>query len=244
MIGTKKRYWPERLPRGAGGWSMWGIGLLLIGVYVVQSGVTAQASLALFNAFGLSAGGIEHGRLWQLITYSVIHGSWVHVLINALMLGMLGRKLSWMIGAGQTLMIGLAGILVGGLLHLGVMAALDSSVILVGASGALFAFLFALLGLSPGSKMWPLPLSGKSLRVGLLVVLIVMILVDPLHRLPGFQQFGDWLVQQSGSGAFSGSSLCHLGGAVVGMIVSRRILRPRISLDEIKKNRIRGEQMR
>src|SRR4051794_4544129 len=52
-----------------------------------------------FEIFGLYREGIFLGRLWQPLTYALLHGNWLHVVVNSLCLLMLGAKLEHALGA-------------------------------------------------------------------------------------------------------------------------------------------------
>jgi membrane associated rhomboid family serine protease len=105
----------------------------------------------LYGKLGLSRHGLVDGCFWQPFSYALIHGNWVHFMINAFGLLAIGPRIE-RIGGGRLLLILLSmGWLAGGLLHL-LLNGGGAMVPLVGISGGVVALLLWLTGVSPGSR--------------------------------------------------------------------------------------------
>ena len=51
----------------------------------------------------LSAEGLAHGFVWQLVTYQFMHAGWLHLLLNCWAIYMFGRELEDVLGARKFL---------------------------------------------------------------------------------------------------------------------------------------------
>ena len=182
-----------------------------------------------YENFGLSWDGISHGKVWQLLSYALLHGDWFHLLINLLILWFAGGRVVQMLGQRKSLEIIVVGVLVGGLLHL------LSSLLpvtgygesyLVGISGACFALLLALTTLSPHTRMGFIPVSGKNLGLGIVIGETLLWLMHPSLSLPILSSLGEQMVAWGGAALFEISHACHLGGALAGWCLARRVLAP------------------
>lgn len=216
----------------------WGICLLLTGVRL-WSMVQAEQDLAFYTLWGLSREGIRSFALWQWISYALIHGSWLHWGMNSLLLLALGSRIETMLGRQLLLRFLLAGILVGGLLHL-----FASAKVLVGISGGVFALLLGLTTLSPESRfLVPFRVSGKNLGRGVMAASLILALLDPELGLPGLSAVGGKWVGLGFESWFRVSHACHFGGAFAGWLVASHLLRPRVSLERLRRERARREGM-
>lgn len=216
----------------------WGICLLLA---AVQLWVIAQAeqNADFYPRWGLSREGIRLMHLWQWISHAVVHGSWLHWGMNSLLLLALGSRMETMLGRTLLLRFLLAGIPAGGLLHL-----FASAKVLVGISGGVFALLLGLTTLSPESRFWvPFRVSGKNLGRGVMVASLMLALLDPELGLPGLSAVGDKWVGLGFESWFRVSHACHFGGALAGWLVASHLLRPRVSLERLRRERARREWM-
>lgn len=212
------------------------VGVILVIQMVVTLGGGPDAWVPLFLNFGLSRDGFLSGKIWQMVSYGFLHGGWGHVGLNAVFLLVIGSRIEH-IGGRVTMLVALfAGILGGGLGHL-----LLGSGLLVGISGACFALLLLLTTLSPESRMFPLPVSGRNLGIGVLLTALLLTLVNPTFKLPGFSGIGEILIEQGLDSLFQISHACHLGGGLAGWLYGRWILRPRVTLDRLRRERARRE---
>lgn len=204
---------------------------------------------AYYLVLGLSWGGFSQGQLWQLVTYALLHGDWFHLLINVLMLWLVGGRVIHILGTGKCFQIIVFGVLGGGLFHLltGILMLrtgyMESQ--LVGISGACLALLLTLTTLSPDSRMWPVPVSGKNLGLGIIFAELILWLIQPGLGLPFFSQLGERAIALGGEGVaamFRISHACHVGGALAGWWVARRLLAPTPSLEALQQMREEREK--
>lgn len=217
------REWPAvARPPGPATW------LLVIAVLAVQAGVSVgggpEKLVTLYDRLGLSRGGVARGELWQLVTYAMLHGNWVHAGANVMGLWLVAGRIEWMMGWRWMLSVVVSGVLAGGLLHLVV----GGEMHLVGISGAVFAGILWICTVSPESRLWPVPLSAKNFGRGIIGASIVML---ALGIWGGIGLAGDFPV----------SNACHVGGALAGWLSARWILRPRKTLGQLQKERRRRE---
>ena len=90
--------------------------LTMILIQVWLSGVAAE-SRVYYDAFGVSWDGIAHFKIWQLVSYGLLHAHWLHLGISLLMLWVLGAKVIQLLGRERFGVILVAGVLAGGILH-------------------------------------------------------------------------------------------------------------------------------
>ena len=124
---------------------------LLIAACIVMFVITCiiQGASALSGVTGVTAiqlganylPNIEAGEIWRLITHMFLHGSIIHLLVNMYSLFVLGTQLETFIGKIKFLAVYLLSGMVGGLLS----CALGGGVPSVGASGAIFGIMGAML---------------------------------------------------------------------------------------------------
>lgn len=189
-----------------------------------------------FENFGLSQEGFLAGKFWQLLSYGMLHGGWWHASLNALLMLLVGSRIEHVSGPAVMVKCTVFGILGGGLCHL-----LLGTGLLVGLSGGCFAILLLLTTLSPQSRMFPLPLSGRSLGGGLVLAALLLALINPDAEVPGFASVGR-LLKDHGTGYwFKMGHACHFGGGVAGWLYGRWILRPRITLARLRNDRAKRE---
>ena len=212
------------------------VGLILgIQIFVAISGGPDSLSWW-FENLGLSREEFFSGKVWQVLSYGFLHGGWWHAGLNALFVLVIGSRIELMAGRPAMMKACVLGVTGGGLGHV-----LLGAGLLVGFSGGCMALLLLLTTLSPDSRMFPLPVSGKSLGLGLLLAEFVLALIDPALGLPGFARIGAELVDQGMGAWFQMGHACHLGGGLAGWAYGRWLLRPRVSLDRLRRERARRE---
>ncbi len=189
-----------------------------------------------FENFGLSRKGWLSGQIWQLLSYGVLHGGWWHAALNALLVLIVGSRIEHMAGRVTMVKCMVFGILTGGLFHL-----LLGEGLLVGLSGGGYALLLLLTTLSPQSRMFPFSLSGRSLGGGLLLAALLLALINPDSRVPGFASFGRVLRDHGMGSWFEMGHACHFGGGIAGWLYGRWILRQRVTLSCLHRDRARRE---
>ncbi|MBK1831483.1 rhomboid family intramembrane serine protease [Verrucomicrobiaceae bacterium R5-34] len=221
--------------------------VLLVGIHwgVEQAGGPRHVP-ELFIHLGLSWSGVKQWQVWQILSYALLHGSWFHLLINVLMLWLIGGRVIHILGQQAWVRVVVCGVAVGGFLHL-----LTSVVMLangyqelrlVGISGACYALLITLTTLSPESKMWPVPVSGKTLGIGIIVAEGLLWLLTPALGIPGLSTMGETLEVWGGEALFLVSHGCHFGGALTGWWLARKLLAPTPSLADLQQMRAKRER--
>jgi len=70
--------------------------------------------------WALSLPGLQEGHWWQLLTFQVLHGGPIHLLINCLLIHVLGRALEEHIGKWRLFVAYWLGGVAGGLLEMGI----------------------------------------------------------------------------------------------------------------------------
>ncbi len=198
-----------------------------------------------FETFGLSRAGVfgeGSWKPWKLFTYGWLHGGWVHAGLNALFLLLLGARLESILGprtVAATLTCGIAG---GGIAHIALEPVNPGGgLLLVGISGGCVALLLLQTTLSPESRMWPLPLSGRSLGWGVLLGELLLALINPGLGIPGLEEAGSFLEAQGFGDWFQIGHACHAGGGICGVLAGRWILRPRATIVRLQRDRLRRE---
>jgi len=189
-----------------------------------------------FVSLGLSRAGFLSGHIWQIASYGLVHGSWWHAAINALLVLLIGARIEHITGGRTMWLTTLAGVVGGGLCHL-----LLGSGLLVGLSGGCMALLLLATTLSPQSRMLPLPVSGRSLGLGLLLAALILTLLNPALGVPGACRLGQWLSARGLGGWFQIGHACHLGGGLAGWLYGRGLLRAPATLRHLHRARARRE---
>ena len=228
-------------PLAQGRWP-WLVVALIFGIHgLVESAGGVQQVAQWYLALGLRREAFLSGSLWQVLTYAWLHGSWAHVLINALCLLVLGGRVVHILGERGFLKTLAAGILGGALGHLLLAGETGNASPLVGISGACVALLLVITTLSPESRMFPLPVSGRSLGLGILTAEWLLALADPRLGVPGFAQIGQALVAHGQGAWFAIGHACHVGGGMAGYLCGIWILRPSTTLARLRQQRQRRE---
>jgi membrane associated rhomboid family serine protease len=202
---------------------------LVILLCLVQGGVALMGQRDwIYETYGLSRTGILEGKIWQILTHSLLHGPWWiyawHLILNSLALLVAGAKIERITNGGVFVRVFVSGVVAGGIVQLLVTPAPNQA--LIGASGGIFALVFWLLAIHSGERMWPVPVSGRSLAYGILLAEAGLSLVA-------------WLLPDSGF-AVIGSG-CHLGGGIAGWWLGRRSLGPLVTKEELLRQRARRE---
>ena len=157
-----------------------------------------------------------------LFTAQFVHGGWLHLLVNALYLWIFGSRVEDAMTRPRFLAFyGVCGLLA---TTAQVLAAPDSDVPLIGASGAIAGVLGAYLVLFPRARV---------------LTVVPLIVVFPVFDVPAWIFLALWFVLQGvggvqslGSGQAGIAFFAHLGGFVAGVLLAlvfarRRSARPR-----------------
>lgn len=224
--------------------------LTLAGLILVIHAITpsaaggSDAAVAVYHALGLRGHSVLQGSVWQVVTYSLLHGGWAHVMLNAAGLVLIGSRIERILGSAALVRACFSGILLGALFHIAVTGADASAPILVGTSAAVMALLLMLTTLSPDSRMWPIPVSGRSLGLGLLIAEGLLAMMDPEIGVPLLSGLGTRIVNLGGGPWFEIAHACHFGGGVAGWFAARWLLRNRLDRERLRRARERGEAKR
>jgi membrane associated rhomboid family serine protease len=214
--------------------------LCFAAVMGIQSLVEWRGGAEFVNSWyvnlGLSREGFLSGKIWQVLSYGFLHASWLHAGLNAVFVLLIGSRIEHMAGRARMLRVVLAGVAGGATGHL-----LLGSGLLVGVSGGFLALLLLLTTLSPQSRMFPLPVSGRSLGLGILLAELILALINPALGLPGFSLIGRSLAGNGMASWFQIGHACHFGGGLAGWVYGRWMLRPRVTLERLRRDRARRE---
>lgn len=215
-----------------------GLGLIH-GLLVFQA--EPERLFAVYEYLGLRWETFKRGWMWQIWTYGFLHGGTLHLGVNVAGVVLLGSRVERILGSRGCLRLCFLGITGGGLAHLLGAPGGAGAPVLVGFSAAVMAMLLLITTLSPESRMWPLPVSGRALGLGLLTAEGILALIDPALGLPVFSQVGNWITNHGGASWFGIAHACHFGGGLVGWVYGRWVLRNRISLKNLRRDRERRE---
>jgi membrane associated rhomboid family serine protease len=220
----------------------WVVAALVLGIHGLVAWCGGPQGIPRwYLALGLRREAVLDGSLWQVFTYAWLHGSWLHAVLNALCLLIFGASVERILGAGGFLKILALGIVGGALGHLLLADGSKAAFPLVGMSGGCIALLLLITPLSPESRMLPLPVSGRSLGLGILLAESAFALVDPKLGVPGLASIGKSLAAHGLEAWFSVGHACHVGGGLAGFLCARWILRPRPTLQRLRHERTRRE---
>ena len=165
--------------------------------------------------FALSLWGMEHGYVWQLVTYQFMHAGWLHIFLNSWVIYFFGRELEDVLGGKKFLALMFSSGIVGGVFQVLVAAVwpqyFGGSV--VGASACGFGLVAAFAMMFPERELTllllfviPVTLRARTLLIGSAVI-----------ALAGFS-FPKIIMPHVAHAA-------HLGGMAMGWFFVRRILR-------------------
>lgn len=102
----------------------------------------------------LIPGFVNMGWVWQFVTYMFVHASFSHLFFNMFALFMFGRAIERALGTGEFLLFYfLCGILSGVFAYIFYLIQGTPNVVLLGASGAIYALLFLSAVLFPTAKV-------------------------------------------------------------------------------------------
>lgn len=167
------------------------------------------------NLLALSASGFATGKIWTLLTYSLLHSmtSFLHVVFNALWIFLLGRELLPLMGPKRFLWLYGGGVLAGGVLWLAVNWGANS--MLVGASAGVCALLMVFAAINPNRP------------ITLLLFFIVPVTIRPkwlVMAIGGFDLLGFLFYELVGDRGLGGvAHSAHLGGFALGWLFFRYV---------------------
>ncbi|MBN1998051.1 rhomboid family intramembrane serine protease [candidate division KSB1 bacterium] len=210
-------YYEKRLQFGFGGGITPVVRNLLIAnvsVYVIQAFTgyftNANTISPLIRLFGLTPSHlVHHFRIWQLFTYLFLHGNLLHIFFNMFALWVFGCELERYLGSKKFLRFYLITGVGAGLLS--VMISWNSSVPIIGASGAIYGVLVGF------AVLWP----NRIITLLLFFILPIQIKAKYLVSvLVGISLFSG--IQSHLFGVFDRvAHFTHLGGAMIGFLMLR-----------------------
>ena len=177
------------------------------GVYLLQVILEATSPITsayLTHYFGLSGAGVLHGFVWQLVTYSFLHGGLWHILLNMLTLWMFGSQEEQDWGSRRFLEFYFFCVIGAALVTVAVSFTgwgMTPRTTTIGASGGIYGLLIA-FGMLYGDRelfMFPIPFMIKAkYLVGILIFIVLISTFQP---------------SQGGVANFA-----HLGGLLFGFL--------------------------
>jgi membrane associated rhomboid family serine protease len=173
----------------------------------------SEVVIWLLQNFALVSRDVVHGRIYQLVTYGFLHGGFLHMLFNMLMLWMFGSMLETSWGSRrfwEFYLFGIVGAAVGTVAlayTIGPVVHLTPNTGTIGASGGIYAILMACAMLFGDQEvyMFPLPIS---IRMKYLVGILAFIAL--------ISALGD---------AGDTANVAHLSGLLFGYIYVRYVPR-------------------
>jgi membrane associated rhomboid family serine protease len=101
--------------------------------------------------FALSVDGLQHGYVWQLVTFQFMHGGVLHLLLNCLAIFMFGREVEQTLGRRRYFVLYFASGIIGGLFQAACGLLFDGhfAAPVVGASAGAFGLIAAFATLFP-----------------------------------------------------------------------------------------------
>ena len=220
----------------------WAFIAFLLLIHFGSEYTTDANKTMVYMTFSASRAGMENGFWWSMLTYGFLHGSWIHVFCNALMLWIIGAKLEDWLGGKHMSFMAILGMLGGSGCHLACGG--NPTDLLVGASGVVMAQLLVFCSLSPQSRMFPLPISAKNLGLGLMISSCFLMLIHPAAAVPGFSRMGILLTEHGQGGWFRIGHACHFGGALSGFLYARWLQRRPVTLARLQRQRARNDLRR
>ncbi len=216
-------------------WKTWSSDILAARACLLLAGVmglsyffvwTRKDPNPLLLVFGLHLENWNPGIIWRSLTYALVHGNAVHLALNLAGLMIIGPKVERIGGFETLLKVFFAGAFIGGAAHLVLAPPEQRGIPLVGASGGIAALLLWLTTTSPDAKTWPVKVSGRSLGLGVILAEACLLV-------------GAWFLREVDFGPVAHA--CHLGGAIIGGVMARRLLRSSPKLADLQKERARRE---
>ena len=214
------------------------IGLILIHTAVEFSGGVVSHESLYTQALGLSTNGIKDGKVWLLFSYSLLHGNWFHLFTNVFILWVMGGRLLHIIGQKKLALTMVLSCLGGGVVFVLFDYLSGISRPLVGASGIALGLFILMAMLAPCARVRPLPISAKNMAYGVLIASLVLCLMNPNLGTPMFKSVGLWLESTQFSDVFRIAHACHLGGGLVGVYMSTKVMGKLLTLEQLQKTRI------
>ncbi len=131
-------------------------------VFLLQLILAGFSSFPVGKYFALSLTGLQHGYVWQLLTFQFMHAGWIHLLLNCWFLYFFGRELEQALGRNSFLALYFSSGVIGGLVQMAASAVVPHFVTgpwaqqflgpVVGASAGVFGLIAAYAMLAPNRE--------------------------------------------------------------------------------------------
>ena len=151
--------------------------IINVAVFLVQSVLERFTHFPTYSYFALSLRGLQHGFIWQFLTYQFMHGGLLHLVVNLWTIYVIGNEVELALGRRSFLTLYLGSGIVGGILQTlaGIAFQGEFAAPVVGASAAGFGLAAAFALLFPDRLLllfFVIPVRAKYLLVilGLLTV--------------------------------------------------------------------------
>ncbi len=152
--------------------------------------------------FALSPVGVLHGYAWQLVTYALLHGGLMHLLMNMLGIWMFGGDVERLFGSRRLLVYFVLCVVGGGVTHVLVGLLAGNPVGVIGASGGVLGLVLAFALFYPDRMVFIFPLPFPIRARTMALIYMVLDLWGAIQGNPG-----------GGIAHFA-----HLGGALTGFL--------------------------
>ena len=168
------------------------------------------------NYLALSLEGLQHGYIWQLLTFQFLHAGWLHLIFNMLAVFFFGRTVETALGHGRFLTLYLSSGVIGGLCQMATALAWPSFFggAVVGASAGAYGLVAAFAVLNWWERFtlliyfFPVTMRGRTL----------------LWCSIGLAAGGVFLTPHSQI-----ANVAHLGGILTGIVFVRQFVQGRWS---------------
>jgi membrane associated rhomboid family serine protease len=164
----------------------------------------------------LSLGGFEQGFFWQLLSYQLLHGGWLHLLLNCWTLFVFGHGVEWAVGKFRFVLLYFVSGIIGGLFQ--VMAAFlwpyYFGAATVGASAGVMGVMAAFAMLYPDQKLILLLFFVIPMKIRAESLLGIILMLTGLGI--AFHHSRFTLLLGGNVAHFA-----HLGGILAGLAISR-----------------------
>ncbi len=181
-------------------------------IFILDGLSTALLGHSVSQWFHLPKGFMDFfGQPWSLVTYSFFHGGLGHIFWNMLMLYFTGRIFLNLFDAQRFINVYFLGVIIGGLVFLlsynVFPTLLNANTALIGASAGVTAVLIFICAYIPNQEVRIIFFNVKLWYVGVFFVLVDLIQIP--------------------YGGNIGGRLAHLGGAFLGYVYARQLLKGR-----------------
>ncbi len=253
FFGESWKLWLKGLHRPGWDW----LSLCVVVVVAVQIGVDSFGGVEeVLLRYPLSCyyQGLMDGAVWTLFSYAFVHAGLFHLVFNIIGLWIFGGRMMCYVGGRKSLATFALGVCSGAIAHVLVGARLAYHGFrepwLVGMSGGVLALWMCLTVLAPEARMWPTFIRGKAMRYGILLSLIWLVASRPELQLfseVSFPEEFNVVQQKEAKLNFLGdnrivSHACHLGGALAGLWMGRRLLGKKITKLDLQRERAELER--